>query len=174
MAKCQWPYDRESGTKALHLVSAGKRASARFKAKVQDKSNEITAIPALLELLDLAGCIVTLDAMGTQKVLLIRFIPQVQIIFSVLNQIIPRCFNRWNSGFSKWADGSTHPREHTTESGHHRIDTRTVWTLGGPVCPLSSSRRGQDCKVLSSWNGLVGYGTKPPTKCSSTQQFAAA
>jgi predicted transposase YbfD/YdcC len=35
--------------------------------KVQDKSNEITAIPTLLELLDLNGCIVTLDAMGAQK-----------------------------------------------------------------------------------------------------------
>lgn len=34
--------------------------------KVTDKSNEITAIPALLELLDLAGCIITIDAMGTQ------------------------------------------------------------------------------------------------------------
>lgn len=36
------------------------------QVKVADKSNEITAIPALLELLDLAGCIITIDAMGTQ------------------------------------------------------------------------------------------------------------
>lgn len=35
--------------------------------KVQDKSNEITAIPAELELLDIKGCIVTLDAMGTRE-----------------------------------------------------------------------------------------------------------
>jgi len=34
--------------------------------KVEDKSNEITAIPALLELLDLTGAIITIDAMGTQ------------------------------------------------------------------------------------------------------------
>jgi predicted transposase YbfD/YdcC len=34
--------------------------------KVADKSNEITAIPALLELLELTGCIITIDAMGTQ------------------------------------------------------------------------------------------------------------
>ncbi|MEG5033636.1 hypothetical protein [Microcoleus sp. AT3-D2] len=33
---------------------------------VADKSNEITAIPALLELLDMAGCMITIDAMGTQ------------------------------------------------------------------------------------------------------------
>lgn len=34
--------------------------------KVESKSNEITAIPALLELLDITGCIITIDAMGTQ------------------------------------------------------------------------------------------------------------
>jgi len=37
------------------------------QVKVNDKSNEITAIPALLQLLDVTGCIVTLDAMGCQK-----------------------------------------------------------------------------------------------------------
>jgi len=35
--------------------------------KTDDKSNEITAIPALLDLLDIKGCIVTLDAMGCQE-----------------------------------------------------------------------------------------------------------
>jgi len=85
---------------------------------------------------------------GLKKVLLIRFIPQ-QIIFSVLNQIIPRCFNRWNSGFSKCRRMALPtPREHTTESGHHRIDTRTVWTLGGLVCCPIKQTRGQDCIVI--------------------------
>jgi len=78
----------------------GKRASARFSASVQDKSNEITAIPALLSCLTWQ-VVLSHRCDGDSKVLLIRFIPQVQIIFSVLNQIIPRCFNRWNSGFSK-------------------------------------------------------------------------
>ena len=36
------------------------------QTKVDGKSNEITAIPAVLDLLDLAGCILTIDAMGTQ------------------------------------------------------------------------------------------------------------
>lgn len=36
------------------------------QVKVDDKSHEITAIPALLELLDIAGCMITIDAMGTQ------------------------------------------------------------------------------------------------------------
>lgn len=61
-------YDREQGKSALHLVSAW---SSQYRlvlglVLVADKSNEITAIPALLELLDMAGCIITIDAMGTQ------------------------------------------------------------------------------------------------------------
>ncbi len=62
-------YDRATGRNALHLVSAWatEHRLVLAQTKVQDKSNEITAIPALLELLDLKGCIVTIDAMGTQK-----------------------------------------------------------------------------------------------------------
>jgi predicted transposase YbfD/YdcC len=62
-------YDRESGVKALHMVSAwaSEHRLVLGQTKVSDKSNEITAIPALLELLDIKGCIITIDAMGTQK-----------------------------------------------------------------------------------------------------------
>ena len=61
-------YDRGQGKSAIHLVSAW---SSEYRlvlgqVKVAEKSNEITAIPALLELLDIAGCIITIDAMGTQ------------------------------------------------------------------------------------------------------------
>jgi len=42
-------------------------SSCLGQVKVADKSNEITAIPALLELLDLAGCIITIDAMGANS-----------------------------------------------------------------------------------------------------------
>jgi len=54
-------YDRES-PKALHFVSAWatEHRLVLAQSKVQDKSNEITAIPALLELFDVKGCIVTL------------------------------------------------------------------------------------------------------------------
>jgi len=61
-------YDREQGKSAIHLVSAwsSKYRLVLGQVKVANKSNEITAIPALLELLDIAGCIITIDAMGTQ------------------------------------------------------------------------------------------------------------
>ena len=53
----------------FHLVSAWASANTLTLGQVstEEKSNEITAIPRLLELLDLKGCIVTIDAMGCQK-----------------------------------------------------------------------------------------------------------
>ncbi len=61
-------YDREQGIKALHLVTAwvAEQNLTLGQIKVEDHSNEITAIPALLELIDVTGAIITIDAMGTQ------------------------------------------------------------------------------------------------------------
>ncbi len=62
-------FDTAAGKNPLHLVSAW-ACDARptlGQVAVDTKSNEITAIPLLLELLDLKGCIVTIDAMGCQK-----------------------------------------------------------------------------------------------------------
>jgi len=60
---------RDAKTKAIHMVSAWANANQLVlgQVKTEEKSNEITAIPSLLELLELKGCIVTIDAMGCQK-----------------------------------------------------------------------------------------------------------
>lgn len=62
-------YDRGQGQKAIVMVSAWARNSGLVLAqrKVSEKSNEITAVPELLKVLELSGAIVTLDAMGCQK-----------------------------------------------------------------------------------------------------------
>ena len=61
-------YDWQAGKGAIHMVSAWASASRLVlgQRKVDEKSNEITAIPALLKLLVLKGCIVTIDALGCQ------------------------------------------------------------------------------------------------------------
>lgn len=61
-------HDRRAGKGALHLVSAwaSRNALTLGQGKTAAKSNEITAIPRLLELLELKGCLVTIDAMGCQ------------------------------------------------------------------------------------------------------------
>ncbi len=62
-------HDRANGKAAIHLVSAGASAHRLILAqvKVDDKSNEITAIPELLRALAIDGCIVTIDALGCQR-----------------------------------------------------------------------------------------------------------
>jgi hypothetical protein len=68
---------RSSGKKSIvHMVSAWaeKNHLVLGQTKVDEKSNEITAIPGLLELLVLKGCIVTIDAMGCQKDIALKII----------------------------------------------------------------------------------------------------
>ena len=62
-------HDRGKGKKPIHMVSAWANDNGLVlgQIKVDEKSNEITAIPELLRALELHGCIVTIDAMGCQK-----------------------------------------------------------------------------------------------------------
>lgn len=62
-------FDRAAGKAAIHMVSAWatKNRLVLGQVKTDEKSNEITAIPKLLDVLALEGCIVTIDAMGCQK-----------------------------------------------------------------------------------------------------------
>ncbi len=66
--KLRRSHDQESGKAAIYMVSAWATQNQLVlgQTKVADKSNEITAIPQLLQLLDISGCIVTIDAIGTQ------------------------------------------------------------------------------------------------------------
>gem|GEM_PF-2079334 len=60
--------DQKLGKRAIYMVSAwaAENEIVLGQRKVDEKSNEITAIPELLKMLNLSGCIVTIDAMGTQ------------------------------------------------------------------------------------------------------------
>ena len=62
-------FDRAAAKAAIHMVSAWASSNRLVlgQVKVDDKSNEITAIPKLLKMLDLPGATVTIDAMGCQK-----------------------------------------------------------------------------------------------------------
>jgi predicted transposase YbfD/YdcC len=62
-------HDSSSGKKALHIVSAwfSETGMVLGQVKTSEKSNEITAIPQLLDILSIRGNIITIDAMGTQK-----------------------------------------------------------------------------------------------------------
>ena len=74
-------YCRGKGKGAIHMVSAFGAANGVVLGQVRtaEKSNEITAIPKLLKLLNLQGCLVTIDAMGCQKKIAASVFTKVRI-----------------------------------------------------------------------------------------------
>src|SRR3954469_12504655 len=78
-------FDRGRAQGPLHLVSASEQGLALGQREVDGKSNEITAIPALLETLSLKNCIVTLDAMGCQKTIANQILDRGADYLLVLN-----------------------------------------------------------------------------------------
>jgi predicted transposase YbfD/YdcC len=128
-------YDRENGIKALHLVTAwvAQQNLTLGQIKVLDHSNEITAIPALLELIDVTGAIVTIDAMGTQTeiVRLIRakkadYVLALKTNHPTLHQEVKNWFDKARVDDFEGIEVS-HDRR--VEQGHHRTEKRLVWAV---------------------------------------------
>lgn len=128
-------YDREQGKSALHLVSAWASTHRLVlgQIKVADKSNEITAIPALLELLDLAGCIITIDAIGTQTAIAAQIIQGKADYVLALKANHPTLYRQVQAWFEQaWANGFanvTYSYDERIETGHHRREKRQVWCV---------------------------------------------
>ncbi len=132
-------HDRNQGLGPLPLVSAWAQANRLVRAQtaVADKSNEITAIPHLLRLLCLRGCIVTLDALGCQKAIahLIREQKADYVLGVKQNQ--KGLYDRLQDTFTQesaedFAD-CPHDFVETVEKDHGRVATRRCWTLGDPA-----------------------------------------
>lgn len=125
-------YDREQQKTALHVVSAwaSEHRLVLGQVKVSDKSNEITAIPALLELLDLAGCIITIDAMGTQTAIAAQIHQAKADYVLSLKANHPTLYGQVKVWFetaqAQGFAGIEVSVDKRTESGHHRIKTRQV------------------------------------------------
>ena len=147
-------YDRENKLKALHTVSAWATEHNLVLAqqKVESFSNEITAIPELLNLLALKGAIITLDAMGTQTNIAAQIIQQEgDYILSLkgnqgnLHKGVKEFFKKAEA--TDW-EGIEYTSFETTEAGHHRIERRQVWAV--PINQLPDLPNGQKWKGLAS------------------------
>ena len=124
--------DKASGIAALHVVSAyasGNRLCLGQQA-VSEKSNEITAIPALLKLLAVKNCIVTIDAMGCQKTIAGTIIEkEADYVLMVkdnqqeLRQQVEKVF----------ALNNKTEADITIDSGHGRIEQRTCQAIDNLV-----------------------------------------
>jgi len=98
--------------------------------KGEDKSNEIPALPALLSLLDVSGCLVTIDAMGCQKQIARQIVKQEGDYVLALKGNQPSLFEEVRLFLEDWAEGnapgSGHPCR-TFDAEHGRQETRRYW-----------------------------------------------
>lgn len=121
---------KTAGASAIHLVSAFAQGLGLTlgQVKTAEKSNEITAIPELLDALLLKGCLVTIDAMGGQKAIAAKIIQQESDYLLMVKNNQPTLAAAIEGGFeSARATGYQH-LAHTTaewvEKDHGRIETR--------------------------------------------------
>jgi predicted transposase YbfD/YdcC len=150
-------HDRAAGKKALHLVSAWAVENRLVLAQVatEEKSNEITAIPVLLRQLALTGCIVTIDAMGTQTKIADQIIEQDGEYALALKDNQGNLYEEVKATFAlaekeRFANVQSEA-DQTVEKDHGRLEIRKYWTISDPdiLAYLDPEKK---------WKGLRGIG----------------
>src|SRR3974377_228767 len=129
-------HDRKNGLGALHSVSvwASECGLTLGQVACAEKSNEITAIPELLRLVDIQGAIITIDAMGTQKAIAAQIIEgEADYVLALkgnqetLHQAVIDYIDEQLEG-----DLASAQEHVTTEKGHGREEMRTYLQLPAP------------------------------------------
>jgi predicted transposase YbfD/YdcC len=147
-------FDKGRAKRAIHMVSAWATENGVVlgQRKVDVKSNEITAIPELLDLLALKGCIVTIDAMGCQRAIAQKIIEQkADYVLALkgnqptLEQVVARFFV---AGPEAEAHRTASAYAEQTEQGHGRVETRCYW--------ISDAL--DDALTAVAWPGLRSIG----------------
>ena len=148
-------YDRTSKKAAVQMVSAWATANhvVLGQVKVDDMSNEITAIPKLLEVLDVSGCIVTIDAIGCQQDIARQIIDQQGDYVLAVKANQGSLFNETQACFSSEQVENMSWYE-TEERAHGRHEVRRYWMTESIPWPL---RRIQ-------WAGLRSMGKVEATR----------
>jgi predicted transposase YbfD/YdcC len=129
------------GQQALHLVSAWATANhlSLGQIAVAEKSNEIPAIPKLLELLDIKGALVTIDAMGCQKDIAAKIVAGGGDYVLTVKDNQPTLLANMRACFDKAIDqggtGPGHDTFDTEEEGHGRVEKRHYHIITDPEMP---------------------------------------
>ena len=131
-------HDRRAGKEAIHLVSAwaSENSLVLGQTRTEAKSNEITAIPELLRLLDVSGCIVSIDAMGCQKEIAQTILDRGADYLLAVKENQGRLYEDIRDLFegAEEADYEGVPYNYATtlNKGHGRIERREGWVISDP------------------------------------------
>ena len=126
-------FDRARGRSALHLVHAWATANHLLlgQVAVDQKSNEITAIPVLLEMLGISGAIVTIDAMGCQKEIARTIRGREADYILALKANHERLFEQvvafWDRACARLMKGPDIVYDREWSQGHGRTEARRCW-----------------------------------------------
>ena len=136
---------------ALHIVSAwaSETGLTLGQVAVDAKSNEITALPELIKLLDLREKIVTIDAMGCQKEIAAVIVEEGGDYVLSVKENQPTLYKEIAEAFAKEEvkARSSHRPYRTEESGHGRHETRTVCVLSAKGRRSEERRVGKECRL---------------------------
>jgi predicted transposase YbfD/YdcC len=128
--------DRTGNRPAIHMVSAwsAENQLSLGQVVVAEKSNEITAIPELLQLLDIAGALVTIDAMGCQKEIAAEIRRGEGDYVLAVKQNQPTLYAQVDAAITTALeeDAEDLDEHQTSEKGHGREETRTYAILPAP------------------------------------------
>ena len=133
-------YDRAGNKGAIHMVSAWATQNALTlgQVKTEEKSNEITAIPQLLEMLELHGCIVTIDAMGCQREIAQQITQggadYVLTVKENQGQLHEGIRDLFEGAEALDFDGVSYDHTETVEKGHGRLERRECWVITDQDC----------------------------------------
>lgn len=131
-------HDQGKGQRALYMVSAWAEENHLVlgQRQVEEKSNEITAIPALLRLLEIKGCIVTVDAIGTQTKIARQIIQAEGDYLLAVKHNQGKLYRDLEMLFSydQQQGFAETPYDYAKEvkKGHGRIDVRECWATSDP------------------------------------------
>jgi predicted transposase YbfD/YdcC len=147
-------HDRKNGLGALHSVSvwASDFGLSLGQVACAEKSNEITAIPEVLKLVDIKGAIITIDAMGTQKAIAGQIIEgEADYVLALKgnHETLHRAVIESVDQEMEVDSSSAKVRRHVTqETGHGREETRTYLQMAAP----------EDLPGSAQWKGLKSIG----------------
>lgn len=170
--KLRRSHDQQAGKEAIYIVSAWATQNQLVlgQTKVADKSNEITAIPELLGLLDITGCIVTLDALGTQTKIAETIVAGGGDYLLAVKKNQGHLFEDIHCLFevdvAHGIDKAQHSHAQTVNKGHGRIEIRECWVTEKEAY-LALVRKHQNWKGLRSVVRIVSqrkFGEKLETQ----------
>lgn len=147
-------FDAASSKSAIHMVSAWATANhiSLRQVVVDEKSNEITAIPKLLDLIEISGAIVTIDAMGCQTEIVEKIVSKKADCCIAVKQNQPTLHAAIEQHFDELIDADFSDAKvrqtATAEKGHGRVEQRYY-----AICPVPES-----VKQLSRWKKVRAIG----------------